>query len=616
MKKNKNIIKIDKKDWIIMFIMMFLYGIISFYRLGDIKVPNTYKTFENDKDSVVIKLKEEQEINKMRYYTGNNLGEIKVSLSIDGNNYEYISDIKVNSVFTWQDLLINKNAKYIMFTGKTSNSSLGDIQLYDSNNSKIAVEEDKYNPLLDELDLVPDEISFLNSTYFDEIYYARSAYEYAHGIDCYEWTHPPLGKLIIAIPIVLFGFSPFTFRLMSNLSGLLMIPVMYILAKKLFKDKKWAILGASLMMFDNFHFSHTRIALIDGFQVLFILLSVLFMKMYLDLDDDDPLKKKAKYLLLSGTFIGCAITTKWNALYIGLGLAIVFFSNLLRKYNINVIKYCKNNFKIDLLLRILAIFVLVPYAYYYLSCLFLGKSFSSLIIYYYLLLFVWLFIKLIKFLLKDNYLLKLFSICILSFIVIPLIIYILSYILFPTISYYDRTIDGIFKMAMKMYDYHSSLNVTHPFSSSWYQWPIMFKPVWFYTSQVVNGTKMTIVDIGNPAIWWSGIVSFVYLVINLIKKKDMNSKFLLVFIFTSFVPYIFVSRIMYMYHFFITLPFIMLGIVAFIKYIIEKTKNNKIYYYYLAIVIITFIIFYPVVSGLPVPNDYIDALKWLPEWYF
>ena len=608
--------KIKKNDWIIIGIMVFLYGLLSFYRLGDLNVPTTYKTFENENDYEIITLNEQTKLYKMRYYTGNSLGEFNIYTSLNGIDYKKSNTITVNSVFTWQDMYITEEAKYIKFVAALPNSTLGDIQFYDNNNNKISDVIDLNNPLLDELDLVPEEISFMNSTYFDEIYYARSAYEYVHGIDCYEWTHPPLGKLLMAIPILLFGFSPFTFRFMGNLAGILMIPVMYILAKKLFKNIKWAFLGAALMMFDNFHFVHTRIALIDGFQVLFVLLSVLFMKMYMDVGKDGPFKKKAKYLLLSGTFIGCAIATKWNALYIGLGLAIVFITHLLKEYNFNLIKEIKKKQSIDVILKYITMFIIVPFALHYISYLLFGKSNPIIVFIYFLTLLSIGLVKLIRLLINDSYLLKLFFISVLGFIIIPLIIYILSYILFPTISYYDKTLKGIIDMTKMMYDYHANLVATHPFSSEWYQWPIMYKPVWFYVGSTTDGLKMTISDIGNIAIWWGGIVSFIYLIINALKKKDKVSIFLLIFIVCSFVPYIFVSRLMFMYHYFITLPFIMLGIVAFIKWITEKTKSNRVYFYYLGIVILLFIVFYPIVSGLPIRDDYIESLKWLPEWIF
>ena len=60
----------------------------------------------------------------------------------------------------------------------------------------------------------------------------------------------------------------------------------------------------------------------------------------------------------------------------------------------------------------------------------------------------------------------------------------------------------------------------------------------------------------------------------------------------------------------------MLAIVAFIKWITEKINNNNVYIYYTILVIFTFMIFYPVISGMLTTSDYIDSLKWLSSWIF
>src|SRR5438105_2798603 len=46
-----------------------------------------------------------------------------------------------------------------------------------------------------------------NEQIFDEVYHARTAQEYLRGLEPYEWTHPPLGKLLIAIGVWMFGFN-------------------------------------------------------------------------------------------------------------------------------------------------------------------------------------------------------------------------------------------------------------------------------------------------------------------------------------------------------------------------------------------------------------------------
>ena len=608
--------KLNKKDYLIMGIMILIYSIISFYRLGDMNSPNTYHTFENVGDSVVINLGKESSIHYIRYWTGANIGDISVLTSNDGIEFQELKTMTTYSVLSWEDTYLSTNATYLKFVATTHGVTLGDIALYDYNDERIVIGIDKTNPMLDETDLAPNRKSFMNSTYFDEIYHARCAYEYVNGIDCFEWSHPPLGKLIMAFPVLIFGYSPFTVRLMGNIAGILLIPVMYILCKKIFKNRKYALLGALIMMFDCMHFVHTRIALVDGFQLLFILLSVLFMKNYIDLKKNDSFKKKAKNLLLSGFFISCAVATKWNAGYVAIGLAIVFFIHLAKEYNINIKDIIKKKFSLNKALTYLFSFVLIPLSLYYIFFLYFNRTFANVIFIIYLAgIIVFVLFKFIMILIKDKYLGKLFLVCVLSFIIIPLVIYILSYVLFPNLAYYDGTLGGIIDQTELMYNYHANLDATHPFSSTWYEWPIMYKPVWLYGGDTIGSTRATIVDIGNPAIWWTGIIGFAYLVISTI-KKNKDSLFIIIFLLSSFIPYIFIGRIMFLYHYFITLPFIMLGIVSLIKWLTEKYKNDKVYWLYIGLIVITFFIFFPVISGMRVEEDYINALKWLKSWYF
>lgn len=553
-----NKVTIDKKDKIILGILVVFYLIISFYNLGTLNTPKTFYHFKSQGDELGIQLSTvAQTISKMRYYNGVETGTFSIIASTDGETYKEIATLETKSVFAWEDLALDNSIKYLKIVAKSDNSYIGEVQLYNKYGEKVyaTASNDQSIVIVDEMDSVPAQISYLNSTYFDEVYFARSAYEYIHGIDAMEWVHPPLGKLIMAIPILLFGMSTFTYRLMGTIAGVIMIPVMYIFAKKMFKSRKWALLAGMLMTFDTFHFSQTRMATVDSFLVLFIMLSALFMYQYIDLDKDTTLKTRLKNLLLSGIFIGCAIATKWTGLYAGLALAIIFFSDLIYK---NVIK----------------------------------KE-------------------------KDKDLVKIILYCCIFFVLIPVVIHILCYMLFPNIvNYHTNSISGIIQQIKDMYGYHSTLTEGHPFSSVWYSWPVMYKPVWYYVGYYGGNITSTIVGIGNPVIWWFGVLASIFTLIISILKKNKEHLFIIIFILCTWLTYAFIGRAMFMYHYFPTLPFVMLAIVAFVKWITEKIRNNTFYVLYVILVVVMFFVFYPVVSGMLTTSDYIDSLKWLQSWIF
>lgn len=550
--------KLGKIDWLIIGIMVVVYSVISFINLGSFTNPQTFLEFQYSGEEASFTLAEAKEVSHIRMYSGPEVGSYDIFISSDGNNYEQATTVTQTSVFAWNDFQIDKSFQYLKIISKNEGSYIGEIQLYDNYGNKIELtaESETAKLLIDEKDTVPATISYLNSTYFDEIYFARSAYEYVHGIPTVEWVHPPLGKLIMAIPVLLFGMSTFAYRLMGNIAGILMIPVIYALAKNIFKNRKWAILAGILMMFDCFHFAQTRMGTVDSFLVLFIMLSALFMYKYIVLENDAKLKTKLVNLFLSGLFIGCAIATKWTGFYAGLALAIVFFANIIYR---NVGK---------------------------------GKE-------------------------KDKDLGKIILSCFVFFVGIPLLIYVLSYLLFP-IVYPGKVegISGLIKQTQDMYTYHSTLEATHPFTSEWYTWPAMVKPVWYYVGYFGGGMKGTIVGIGNPAIWWFGIIASIFVLIMALLRRKREDWFILVFILATWLPYVFIGRIMFMYHYFPTLPFIVLAIVALIKFITEKIRNNSVYLFYVGVVILLFTYFYPVISGMITSEKYIETIRWLSSWYF
>lgn len=552
--------KLGKTDWIIIGAFVLFYAIISFNNLGTLENPQTFYKFTNAGDEAGIELENNiEQISKIRVYSGNENGSYDIFTSNDGENYDFLTTIEQTMAFSWSDFTLDKSFKYLKLVSKDFDTSIGEIQLYDQYGEKVSVvaSDDQSEVLLDEKNTVPATISYLNSAYFDEIYFARSAYEYIHGIPTNEWVHPPLGKLIMTIPILLFGMNTFAYRFMGNIAGILMIPVIYALAKNIFKNRKWAILAGILMTFDCFHFAQTRMGTVDSFLVLFIMLSALFMYKYIVMDKNDKLNKKLLNLFLSGLFIGCSIATKWTGLYAGLALAIIFFGNMIYQ-----------NWK---------------------------KPKDE----------------------KDPDLIKVLLACVVFFVVIPLTIYVLSYLLFPTI--YPNKVEGIsglIEQTKNMYEYHSKLTATHDFSSAWYTWPIMYKPVWYYVSYPGGDIVSTIVGIGNPAIWWFGVVAALFTLVMSILKRKREYLFITVFILCSWLPYLFIGRCMFMYHYFPTLPFIMLAIVALVRFITQKIRSNSFYLGYVILVVVLFILFYPVISGMLTSADYINSLKWLKSWIF
>ena len=202
--------------------------------------------------------------------------------------------------------------------------------------------------------------------------------------------------------------------------------------------------------------------------------------------------------------------------------------------------------------------------------------------------------------------------CIVFFVIVPLSIYLLQYI--PHIG--ANSIKEIWNLQTSALEFHKNLNGNHSFASKWYTWFIMYKPVWHYDGKIAEGIRSTISGIGNPIIWWLGLLATIYVFIKTLIKRKKENYALTIIIITSILPYVCISRESFMYYYFPILPFMMLCIVAFIRDIESKIKFKYIWVVCSIIFSIIFAFFYPVVAGVPVSEEYIDMTQWLESWYY
>lgn len=59
-----------------------------------------------------------------------------------------------------------------------------------------------------------------------------------------------------------------------------MLPLLYVLLKKLFGRTRYSVIGTALFAFDFMHFSLTRLGTIDSYPVTFIIAMYLFMYLF------------------------------------------------------------------------------------------------------------------------------------------------------------------------------------------------------------------------------------------------------------------------------------------------------------------------------------------------
>lgn len=581
-KKSKTLGKIVKFDLIAMAVITVVYAIVAFVNLGDHKAPETEYSYV-DQGETVFDFGQEVQISKIWNFLGNENNPKYFVYSANDLNGIWTENLNVSnpmdagSVFSWNSTDVEITARYVKIAAspETRIDRIRELVFTDAQgNTLLPVNASEYEALFDEQDMFSGRATNMNGTYFDEIYHARTAYEMIHNLYCYENTHPPLGKAFIACGILMFGMNPFGWRFMGTLFGVLMLPVFYLFAKKLFKESWISVVTTILFAVDFMHFVQTRIATIDVFVTFFIILAYYFMYCFFQTSFyDTKLKKIFVTLGLCGVSMGFSWACKWTGFYASVGLCVLFFANIIQRFR--EYRYAVKH----------------------------PEGTTEDISHQYII---------------ENFfpkLIRIIGFCCIFFVVIPVTIYVLSYI-----PVNDGTGHGLIQRVIEsqqsMYNYHSALEATHPYSSAWYEWPVMKRPIWYYSGVVSDTIKEGISAFGNPLVWWAGIPAFAIVLYLAFMTKREKCGFLVISYFSQYLPWVFIGRVVFIYHYFPSVPFVALMVGYCLKLFADwKPKWKMAVYVYAALAVILFAMFYPVLTGTGVSVSYVKHfLKWFNEW--
>jgi len=573
---------IDKKDIITMVLLSIIFFSIAVTNLGATTVPSNSLTVETtEPQAAIIDLGSPTYVNKIFFYMKDcqTTSTIKIYTGEPGDWSESgkISAGYPFAYMNWNNSNVATTTRYVRLEFEQANIEVNEVALLDQDSQIIPITSISgenntsldFNLLIDEQDIVELPNTYMTETMFDEVYFTRTAQQYLNQQWPYEWTHPPLGKLIISTGIAAFGLNPFGWRIMGVIFGALMIPLIYLLGKKMTGSYIGGFAAAFLLTFDFMHFTEARLGITDTYVVFFSLASQLFFFIYLSGVINKGWKNtRIIPLFLSFLFFALGFSTKWLVLFGFLGeLAILVI--------IRLAQVIKNDHKLST-----KVYDFFDHPYPYLV----------------------------------------------AFILMAIGIYFLIYI--PDMIA-GRSFFNVVGLQDSMLGYHSGpIGLDHPYSSPGWSWPIIGKPLWLYISNLPDGMRSTISLFGNPAVWWVGFASIIGITaltvgkaaIELKKRQipkiELPAAFLLVLFFAQWLPYAFVSRGLFIYHYYVNVPIICLASAYFIsKYWKYKWVKIAAVAYFAAVVIL-FLLFYPVISGTPVATSTAESLRWFNQWVF
>ncbi|MEG2116437.1 MAG: phospholipid carrier-dependent glycosyltransferase [Clostridia bacterium] len=623
--KKQSSTKMHKKDWLILSVLFIIVVFFTFINFGGTNTPTTWWQSEEKNDYVIFEVPENVTLGEMWVYFGiaekdSSIVRIYTSDTLTTTQ----SSWKSKKAFIVENAMMYRYLNILTFEGKSSpylivksddvhlrinelvvlDSRTGEpVQLKVALSSNTANTEYSADKMIDEQATFTGKTTNTNGMYFDEVYHARTAFEILNGWTIYETTHPPLGKIIIALGISIFGMNPFGWRIMGAIFSIATVILAYFLGKRVFKNTTFATVLAVLFSCEGLRYTLGRIATIDSFAGFFILMSFYFM--YIFFENGIDMRKIMKSFIpfaAAGIFFGFAIAVKWTGLYAGLALLIMFLVVCVRAI-IDLVKAKKSiNEGEETRLDKLTV-----------------KKFPLAVIA--ALLFGLVF-----------------------YIAIPLVIYGLSFSVFVEKGAgISGLLEAIKSQNIYMWNYHSRLQAAHNSGSPWWSWIFNAKSVYAYYGDNFfgKGVYARIHIMTTTALCVFGIWSLIYFgkyLFNYTKKKikrlltideiafhDHIKRplgFALIGFFVTWLIWAFISRVAYLYHFYTAMMFLMLLIALYLycKVILERgvayhgemaILNGKVatitygkarLMAFVGIVIFNFLMFLPAFAGIPVSD--------------
>ncbi len=478
---------------------------------------------------------------------------------------------------------------------------------------------------------------------FDETYYAKDAWALVHRGFEVNWdknandlilqhnghipiptdaayvVHPPVGKYVIGLGELIFGFNPFGWRFMTALLGTLAILMLCRIGRRLFRSTFLGCVAGVLMSLDGLAFVMARTSLLDGVLMFFVVAA--FGCLLLDrdraraklaaalpVDADGRVRPDAHiantlflglrpWRWMACLLLGLAIGTKWNGLYIAAAFMLL---TLLWDVGSRKVAGASRPYVAALRYDLFLVVIMIPVT---------------------------------------------ISVYLLSW---------LGWILSPANGtggyfrnwaatagkggfwshYMPDWARSLWHYEHEVYEFNVGLHSPHTYMSNPWSWLVDGRPVsYFYESPspgsdgcpVNAGDKCAreVLAIGTPLLWWAACFALLYVLWRWAFRRDWRAGAIACGVAAGYLPwFMYQDRTIFFFYSIVFLPFLCLAVAMLIGAIIGPPGSSETRRVVGAVgagvlvLLITwnFIYFWPLYTGTAIPIDQWRSRMWLDTW--
>lgn len=490
---------------------------------------------------------------------------------------------------------------------------------------------------------------------FDEIYYARSAQEYIHHLPQFEWTHPPLSKLILTVGALIYNVDPVGARLASAFFGVLTVPLLYAFAKRLLSSTLAAVAAVVLLLSSGYFYVQSRIATPEIFVAFFALATIYCM--YRFWIASQIVKRHGVTIYPDGSRVvsgevalefGERLPLRAARLQDDTQKTVWSADSAQIEEDGNAIQWHKDG-SLTGTVDDKPVRDKQQWAFWLvMTCLAVGCVISSKWNGLFDLIGIWAVALLVslqrrlpwveesadakaapkRFVWGNAYGFRL-PIFVAGTVAITTIIYLLTYIPF----FHDGTNSGVGHSGFRdlltlqsvMYHYHADLKATHPYSSKWWTWPLELRPVSYYY-HVFSGTAppnqivAEVLAVPNPIMWLVQLITIPAAAFMAWRARHKGVLLCVAAYFFQWLPWVGSPRIDFQYNFYPDTALICLCT----AYVLQKIWHSAraasaprlvrgLVVAYLVACVGFFIFFMPILNGQHVTWKQWDARIWYKD---
>ena len=189
---------------------------------------------------------------------------------------------------------------------------------------------------------------------------------------------------------------------------------------------------------------------------------------------------------------------------------------------------------------------------------------------------------------------------------------------------------------MLSYHFENADQKAHPYSSPWYTWPLMIRPIgYFFDSKTLIGEDGSIFELystmhlfPNPALSFLSFLAVIILTFKWIEamarplstiqfsKETYSISLILLGYYANFFPWVVASRSTFIYHYQPAAVFSFFALAFLLYKLLNKNRleNSVLYYSVLALVITSAIYWLPFHLGIEITSESFNSRMWFDSW--